>query len=164
MIKVSEELLNDSVFDLESYIAKEFARRIGAKEEEAFFTGDGSGKPLGVLAATGGAETGVTAASSTAITADELMDLFYSLKSPYRKKAVWVLNDSTIKAVRKLKDSTGQYLWQPSLMAGMPDTLLGRPVKTSAYMPVIARGRRPLPSAISAITGSRTGRDVPSSG
>ena len=142
MIKVSEELLNDSVFDLESYIAKEFARRIGAKEEEAFFTGDGSGKPLGILAATGGAETGVTAASSTAITADELMDLFYSLKSPYRKKAVWVLNDSTIKAVRKLKDSTGQYLWQPSLMAGTPDTLLGRPVKTSAYMPVIAAGAK----------------------
>ena len=142
MIKVSEELLNDSVFDLESYIAKEFARRIGAKEEEAFFTGDGSGKPLGVLAATGGAETGVTAASSTAITVEELMDLFYSLKSPYRKKAVWVLNDSTIKAVRKLKDSTGQYLWQPSLMAGTPDTLLGRPVKTSAYMPVIAAGAK----------------------
>ncbi len=142
MIKVSEELLNDSVFDLESYIAKEFARRIGAKEEEAFFTGDGSGKPLGVLAATGGAETGVTAASSTAVTADELMDLFYSLKSPYRKKAVWVLNDSTIKAVRKLKDSTGQYLWQPSMVAGTPDTLLGRPVKTSAYMPVIAAGAK----------------------
>ena len=140
MIKVSEELLNDSVFDLESYIAKEFARRIGAKEEEAFFSGDGSGKPLGILAATGGAQTGVTAASSTAVTADELMDLFYSLKSPYRKKAVWVLNDSTIKAVRKLKDSTGQYLWQPSLAAGTPDTLLGRPVKTSAYMPVIAAG------------------------
>ena len=76
------------------------------------------------------------------ITADELMDLFYSLKSPYRKKAVWVLNDSTIKAVRKLKDSTGQYLWQPSLMAGTPDTLLGRPVKTSAYMPVIAAGAK----------------------
>ena len=142
MIKVSEELLNDSVFDLESYIAKEFARRIGAKEEEAFFTGDGSGKPLGILAATGGAETGVTAASSTAVTADELMDLFYSLKSPYRKKAVWVLNDSTIKAVRKLKDSTGQYLWQPSLVAGTPDTLLGRPMNTSAYMPVIAAGAK----------------------
>ena len=142
MIKVSEELLNDSVFDLESYIAKEFARRIGAKEEEAFFTGDGSGKPLGILAATGGAETGVTAASSTAVTADELIDLFYSLKSPYRRNAVWVLNDSTIKAVRKLKDSTGQYLWQPSLVAGTPDTLLGRPMKTSAYMPVIAAGAK----------------------
>ena len=142
MIKVSEELLNDSVFDLQSYISREFARRIGAKEEEAFFTGDGKGKPLGVLAATGGAETGVTAASATAVTADELMDLYYSLKSPYRKKAVWVLNDSTIKAIRKLKDSNGQYLWQPSLTAGTPDTILGRPVKTSAYMPAIAAGAK----------------------
>ncbi len=142
MIKVSEELLNDSVFDLQSYISREFARRIGAKEEEAFFTGDGKGKPLGVLAAAGGAETGVTAASATAVTADELMDLYYSLKSPYRKKSVWVLNDSTIKAIRKLKDSNGQYLWQPSLTAGTPDTILGRPVKTSAYMPAIAAGAR----------------------
>ena len=138
MIKVSEELLNDSIFDLEAYISREFARRIGAKEEEAFFTGDGSGKPLGVLAATGGAETGVTAASATAITADELIDLFYSLKAPYRRNAVWVLNDSTIKAIRKLKDNQGQYLWQPSLTAGAPDLLLGKPVRTSAYMPAIA--------------------------
>ena len=142
MIKVSEELLNDSVFDLQSYISREFARRIGAKEEEAFFTGDGKGKPLGVLAATGGAETGVTAASATAVTADELMDLYYSLKSPYRKKSVWVLNDSTIKAIRKLKDNNGQYLWQPSLTAGAPDMILGRPIKTSAYMPVIAAGAK----------------------
>ena len=142
MIKVSEELLNDSVFDLESYIAREFARRIGTKEEEAFFTGDGTGKPLGILAASGGAETGVTAASATAVTADELMDLFYSLKSPYRKNAVWILNDSTIKAIRKLKDNNGQYLWQPSLVAGTPDTILGRPVKTSTYMPAIAAGAK----------------------
>ena len=142
MIKVSEELLNDSVFDLQSYISREFARRIGAKEEEAFFTGDGKGKPLGVLAATGGAETGVTAASATAVTADELMDLYYSLKSPYRKKSMWVLNDSTIKAIRKLKDNNGQYLWQPSLTAGAPDMILGRPIKTSAYMPAIAAGAK----------------------
>ena len=138
MIKVSEELLNDSVFDLESYIAREFARRIGAKEEEAFFSGNGSGKPLGFLAATGGAQTGVIAASTSAITADELIDLFYSLKSPYRKNGVWLLNDATIKTVRKLKDSNGQYLWQPALVADTPDTILGRPVKTSAYMPAIA--------------------------
>ena len=142
MIKVSEELLNDSVFDLQSYISREFARRIGAKEEEAFFTGDGKGKPLGVLAATGGAETGVTAASATAVTADELMDLYYSLKSPYRKKSMWVLNDSTIKAIRKLKDNNGQYLWQPSLTAGAPDMILGRPIKTSAYMPAMAAGAK----------------------
>ena len=142
MIKVSEELLADSVFDLEAYISKEFARRIGAREEESFFTGDGSGKPLGILATTGGAEVGVTAASATAITADEVIDLFYSLKTPYRKNAVWVLNDATVKQIRKLKDSTGQYLWQPSLVAGTPDTILGRPVKTSAFMPVAAAGAK----------------------
>ena len=142
MLKVSEELLNDSVFNVESYIASEFARRIGAKEEEAFFTGDGVGKPVGVLAETGGAQLGVTAASATALTADEIMDLFYALKSPYRKKAVFLMNDLTVKALRKLKDASGQYLWQPSLTAGTPDTLLNRPVYTSGYVPIIAAGNR----------------------
>ena len=141
-IKVSEELINDSVFPLEAYISKEFARRIGSREEESFFTGDGNGKPLGFLAAKGGAEVGVTAASATAITADEIIDLYYSLKTPYRKNAVWILNDATVKAVRKLKDSTGQYLWQPSLTEGTPDKLLGRPVYTSAYMPTAAAGAK----------------------
>ena len=137
LIKVSEELLNDSVFNLQSYIAKEFGRRIGAKEEEAFFTGDGSGKPTGILHTINGAQLGVTTASATAITADEIMDLFYSLKSPYRKKAIFVMNDATVKAIRKLKDGSGQYLWQPSITAGTPDTILNRPVKTSAYVPTI---------------------------
>jgi len=137
LIKVSEELLNDSVFNLQSYIAKEFGRRIGAKEEEAFFTGDGTGKPTGIFNTLNGAQLGVTAASATAITADEIMDLFYSLKSPYRKKAIFVMNDATVKAIRKLKDGNGQYLWQPSITAGTPDTILNRPVKTSAYVPTI---------------------------
>ena len=138
MIKVSEELLSDSVFNLERYIAKEFGRRIGAKEEEAFFTGDGTGKPTGIFHSTGGAGVGVTAASASAISIDEIMDLFYSLKSPYRKNAAFVTNDATIKAIRKLKDGNGQYLWQPSVTAGQPDSLLNRPLKTSAYVPVIA--------------------------
>ena len=138
MIKVSEELLNDSVFNLEQYIAKEFAKRIGSKEEEAFFIGDGIGKPTGIFNATGGGGVGVTTASASAITMDELMDLFYSLKSPYRKNAVFITNDATIKNIRKLKDGNGQYLWQPSLTAGQPDTILNRPIKTSAYVPVIA--------------------------
>ena len=142
MIKVSEELLNDSVFDLPSYIAREFARRIGAAEEEAFFTGNGTGKPTGVLNATGGAETGVTAASATAITMDEVMDLYYSLRAPYRRNAVFIMNDSTIKAIRKLKNGNGDYLWQPSVTAGTPDTLLNRPVYTSSYMPAIAAGNK----------------------
>ena len=138
IIKVSEELINDSVFNLEQYIAKEFGRRIGVKEEEAFFIGDGTGKPTGIFNATGGAGVGVTTASASAITIDEIMDLFYSLKSPYRKNAVFVTNDATVKSIRKLKDGNGQYLWQPSVTAGQPDTILNRPLKTSAYVPGIA--------------------------
>lgn len=142
MIKVSEELLNDSVFDLQKYIAREFARRIGNKEEEAFFIGDGTGKPTGIFNVTGGAEVGVTAASATAITLDEVMDLFYSLKSPYRKKAIFTMNDATVKAIRKLKDGNGQYIWQPSITAGQPDTILNRPVKTSSYVPTLGGGAK----------------------
>lgn len=138
MIKVSEELLNDSVFNLESYIATEFARRIGAKEEEAFFVGDGDGKPTGVFAATGGAQLGVTTAGAAAITVDEIIDLFYALKAPYRKKAVFIMNDSTVKSIMKLKNGQGDYLWHPSLTAGVPDTILNRPVYTSSYVPAIA--------------------------
>jgi len=141
MIKVSEELLNDAAFDLENYIAREFARRIGAKEEEAFLVGDGVGKPTGILHATGGAEIGVVTAGAT-ITMDEILDLFYSLKSPYRRNAVFVMNDATAKAIRKLKDDNGQYIWQPSVQAGQPDTLLNCPVRTSAQMPTIASGAK----------------------
>ena len=142
MIKVSDELLNDSIFNIESYISTEFARRIGAKEEEAFLVGDGIGKPTGIFNATGGAELGITAGSATAITADEIIDLVYSLKAPYRKNASFIMNDATIKAIRKLKDGQGQYLWQPSLTAGTPDTLLNRPVYTSAYAPILEAGAK----------------------
>lgn len=142
LIKVSNELLNDSVFNLEAYISKEFGRRIGTKEEEAFFNGNGVGKPVGIFNATGGAQTGITTASATEIKADEIIDLFYSLKASYRKKAVWIVNDSTIKAIRKLKDANGNYLWQPALTSGTPDTLLGRPVYTSSYVPTIAAGAK----------------------
>ena len=142
LIKVSEELLNDSAFDLEGYFASEFARRIGNKEEDAFFNGDGAGKPLGILAATGGAQVGVTAASATAVTADEIIDLFYSLEAPYRKNAIWVLNDASIAAIRKLKDNNGQYLWQPALHEGTYDTLLGKRIFTSPFVPEMKSGQK----------------------
>lgn len=140
MLKVSEELLNDSVFDLESYIAKEFGRRMGSKEEEAFLIGDGAGKPSGIFQTAGGGEVGVTAASDKAVTADELIDLFYSLRAPYRKNAVFIMNDATVKLIRKLKDNTGQYLWQPALTAGTPDTILNRPVYMSSFAPLAEGG------------------------
>ena len=142
LIKVSEELLQDSAFDLEGYITTEFARRIGDKEEEAFLTGNGTHKPTGILNATGGADVGVTAAAVAAITSDELMDLYYSLRAPYRKNAIWILNDSTVKAVRKLKDLNGQYLWQPAIRDGEVNTILGRPYYTSQFMPELAEGNK----------------------
>ena len=144
MIKVSDELLQDSVFDIESYIATEFARRVGDAEEAAFIGGDGSGKPYGLLHSSNGAAAGVTAASATALTSDELLDLIYSLKSPYRKRAVFLMHDSTIKAIRKLKDGNSQYLWQPGMKEGEPDRLLGYRLVTSTHMPAIAAAAKPI--------------------
>jgi HK97 family phage major capsid protein len=141
-VKVTEELLYDNAFQLENYIIKEFYKALANAEEDAFINGDGTGKPLGILAASGGAEVGVTAASATAITADEVINLVYSLKRPYRKNAVFILNDQTIAALRKLKDGNGAYMWQAALVAGEPDKLLGYPVYTSAYMPTIEAGAK----------------------
>ena len=133
----------DSVFDVESYIASEFARRIGAAEEDAFINGNGTAKPTGLLHSVNGTTTGVTTAGA-AITADEIIDLIHSVKSGYRKKAVFLLNDSTVKALRKLKDGSGQYLWQPGLKEGQPDKLLSYRLVTSAYMPEVASGAKPV--------------------
>lgn len=135
IIKVSEELLYDAFFNLEGYLSTEFARCIGVAEEVAFINGDGTQKPTGVV---GSAEVGVTAASAAAITADEIIDIFYSLRRPYRRRATWLMADSTAKVIRKLKDGDGQYIWQPGLQAGQPDRLLGRPVEISDDVPAIA--------------------------
>ena len=140
-IKVTEELLYDNAFNLESYIMQQFGKALANAEEDAFINGTGTGQPLGILAATGGADVGVTAKSATAITADELIDLIYSLKRPYRKSAAFLLNDQTLAAIRKLKDNYGQYLWQPSLQAGEPDRILGYAAYTSPYFPAVAAGK-----------------------
>ena len=97
-------------------------------------------KPTGILDATGGGQIGITT-SGNSITADEILDLVYKLKRPYREKAAFIMADSTLATVRKLKDGSGQYLWQPALTAGEPDRLLGYPVYTSAYVPTIAAGQ-----------------------
>ena len=142
MIRISEELLHDSAFDLAGYITNEFARRVGAAEEEAIISGNGTHKPTGLLHATLGAEAGVTAAAAAAITADELIDLQHSLKAGYRRKAAYIMNDATIKLLRKLKDGNGQFLWQPGLLLGQPDTLLNQKVLTSNYMPLPTAGNK----------------------
>lgn len=95
---------------------------------------------MGLLAEEGGAQIGVTAASATDITADEIIDLVYSLKRPYRKNAKFICNDQTLAAIRKLTDKNGRYLWQDSVQAGEPGRLLGYEVYTSPYFPVITAG------------------------
>lgn len=135
IVKVSEELLQDAFFDLETYLVDNFGRAIGMAEEAAFVNGDGTGKPTGIV---GSAGVGVTAASATAITADELMDLYHSLKRPYRRNATFLAADSTVKLVRKMKDGNGQYIWQPGLVAGEPDMLMGRPLEVSDDVPAVA--------------------------
>ena len=142
MIRISRELLNDSAFDMAAYIAHEFVRRAGAAEEEAIISGDGSHKPIGLLHDTLGAGVGVTAASATAITADELIDLQHSIKSGYRRKACWIMNDATIKTIRKLKDDQGQYIWQPGIKEGAPDMLFNQKVLMSNYMPLPEAGKK----------------------
>ncbi len=138
IMKISEELLQDSaIFNLTVYIARNFARRLAGAEETAFVTGSGSGQPTGV---DDGATAAVTAAATGAVTTDELLDLYHSPKRQYRQSGSWLMNDATIKAIRQLKDSTNQYLWQPGLQAGEPDRLLGRPVYSSDDMATMAAG------------------------
>lgn len=142
IIKVSEELLNDSEFDLQALIATSFARAYAEAEEPAYLSGTGitAHQPTGVLV---DAQTGVTTAAATAIVSDELLDLYYALKAGYRASASFLMENTTEKALRKLKNSTtGDYMWQPGLTSGQPNTLLGRPVEISDYMPQIAAGAK----------------------
>ena len=143
LCRVSTELLQDSAFDIEDYLMKEFARAFGIAEEEAFCVGTGTNQPTGIFTAKGG-EVGVTAAGATAITADEVISLVYSLKSPYRRNAKFLMNDSTVAILRKLKDNNGAYLWQPSVQAGQPDKLLGYDLYSTPYAPVATTNSLPI--------------------
>lgn len=134
-IKVTEELLYDNAFGLENYIITQFGKALANAEEDAFLNGDGKGKPTGIFAKTGG---GNVTAEVAAFTGDELINLVYTLKRPYRKKAAFIMNDKNLAVLRKLKDANDQYLWQPSLKEGEPERLLGYPVYTSAYAPADA--------------------------
>ena len=135
-IKVTEELLYDNAFGLENYIITQFGKALANAEEDAFLNGDGSGKPTGLFAETGGGT--VAGTLSAAIKSDDMLDLVYALKRPYRKNASFIMNDKTLAQLRKLKDNNGAYIWQPSYQAGEPDKVLGYAVHTSAYAPADA--------------------------
>ena len=138
VIKATEELLNDSAFDMEDYIRRALIRSIGVGEEEAFINGTGvspqTDRPTGVIA---GASGNLTLGTAGTIKADDIINLIYSLAAPYRKKAVFLTNDAILATVRKLKDGNGVYMWQPALTQGEPDRLMGYPIETSPQYPTI---------------------------
>lgn len=134
-IKVTDELLYDNAFNLENYIITQFGKALANAEEDAFLNGDGNGKPTGIFAEVGG---GIVANTVTAIKGDDIINLIYSLKRPYRKNAAFIMNDKTLALLRTLKDSTGVYIWQPNYQDSEPDRLLGYKVYTSAYAPADA--------------------------
>lgn len=139
LIKVSNELLNDSAFNIANYIADRFGVAMGRAEEEAFISGNGTGKPTGIITT---ASAGVTATSQTEITFDEIFQLYYSLKAPYRSKATFICNEDLLLQIMLIKDTQERYIWKPSLDIGKPDTILGRPIVTSSYVPTIAAGAK----------------------
>lgn len=132
-VKVTEELLYDNAFGLENYLLTQFGKALANAEEDAFLNGDGTGKPTGIFNATGGGQ--IAGTLSGAVKTDDVIDLVYALKRPYRKNASFIMNDKTLASLRKLKDNNGAYLWQPSYQAGEPDKVLGYTVYTSAYAP-----------------------------
>jgi len=133
LMLVSEELLQDSVFNLTSFIGSIFGRRIGELEEEAMIKGSGSGQPTGAV---NGAGTGHTLATINTWTADDLLDFQYSLKRQYRRNGSFIFNDASIKDIRKLQDANDHWIWQPSMKEGEPDRLLGNPIYSSYDMAV----------------------------
>ena len=139
IVQLSDELLRDSMINIESYITSAMVNGMADLEELAFISGDGVGKPTGFLV---DAELGKTTALGTAVTIDEILDLKYSLKSGYRGRANFLYNSKTELALRKLKDSTGNYLWQPSVVAGTPNTLDGTSAVISENMANIGAGAK----------------------
>ena len=135
-IKITEELLYDNAFGLENYIITEFGKALANAEEDAFLNGDGVGKPTGIFDKTKGGESIGTL--TAALKSDDILDLIYKLKRPYRKNASFIMNDATLAQIRKLKDNNCQYLWQPSYQANEPDKILGYNIRTSAFAPTDA--------------------------
>lgn len=139
LIKVSNELLNDSAFDIAAHIAQRFGVRFGNAEENAFLNGTGPSatpgtpsQPTGILTTL---TANTTAGSAVDLSFDDMYKLYYSLKAPYRSNAAWVCSESVMLKLMMLKDGNSNYVWKPSLEVGKPDTFLGHPIYTSQYMP-----------------------------
>ena len=140
-IRVSDELLEDSVFDLEEFIIKEFAQRIGEAEEAAFIHGDGLAKPLGIIHQL---DREVITEKTGAISTDDLLDLKHAIPPKYRKNAVLLMHDSTLRELFKLRTGEGQYIWYENPKKKIPLCIFGHRVITCPSMPTIESGKPPI--------------------
>jgi HK97 family phage major capsid protein len=144
-ISISNELLQDSFYDLEAHLSTEFGKSLARAEEQAFLTGTGFGQPTGILyTISTDSNCYISTAASSAISVDDLINLQYSVPRPYRKKACWLMSDETVAKIRKLKDSTQNLIWQASLTDSEPPKLLGAPVYTSPFMPTASSHNIPV--------------------
>lgn len=137
--RIKENFVSDYNFDIQSYLQNEFARRFGRAEENAFINGDGVDEPTGILNSTAGGEIGITIDSPSSITYDDIIKLYFSLDKEHRRNAVWLMNDETAITLRTLKDTNGNYLWNTS-----DNTILGKAVEYSTYMPNMESGTTPI--------------------
>lgn len=135
-LKLEETLIRDPFFKIEDYLVKRLAKNLGKAEDYGFIRGTGVDMPTGVLADEGGAEIGVT---TKALTYDDVVKLFFSVKPEYRRNAVWMMNDETALALRTIKDADGNYIWNHT-----NDTILGKRVCISEHMPGAESGSKPI--------------------
>ena len=139
IVPVTRILLEDAQIDLTGYLSNHVARRFGQKEAAWFVTGNGTTQAEGVLTSAAVAEH-----EAEDVTADDLIDLFYAIKTAYSNSGAWLMNRKTMATVRKLKDTDGSYIWERGIAAGQPNLLLGRPVYEAIDMPDIAAGSTPI--------------------
>jgi len=138
LVRLKESFVGDTSFDIENYLLNAFARRFGRAEEAMFLTGTGVDQPTGLLG-NNGAQVGITAASETVITYDDVVKLYFSLKPDYRVNAVFLMHDDTAMALRTIKDSAGNPIWN-----SQNDTIFSKPVITTPSMPIAASGTKPI--------------------
>lgn len=140
-ILVSDEMLEDGGIDLEAYLRKTFAERIGDAEERVFIRGTGGGMPLGLIQQ---APVGATSRAEGKIDMDDMFSLMHSVKRPYRKNAVWVMSEDAYRLLRQIKASNGQNVWVDDMKEGEPKTLFGYPIYICKYLDKVAPGSIPV--------------------
>jgi HK97 family phage major capsid protein len=136
LVRVSLQLLQDSAFDLESWLARKLGERIGRATNNHFTVGTGTAQPNGVVTAASEGKVGDTG-QTTSVTYGDLVDLFHAVDRDYRQNGEWMMHDSSLKALKKLEDNDGRPLWQPGLAVREPDTILGKPYIVNNDVPVM---------------------------